>query len=67
MGLPPGYRLDHGTRRDRVRLLGNGVCPPVMEAVVRTLIGPATSEAHDPGSADIGAGVGDQLHEQLFA
>lgn len=26
------------TRRDKVKLMGNGVCPPVMEAVVRSLI-----------------------------
>ena len=25
MGLPEGFRLNHGTRRDRIRLLGNGV------------------------------------------
>ena len=29
--------LPIGTRRDRIRLTGNGVCPPVMEAVVRSL------------------------------
>lgn len=29
--------LPHGSRRDRVKLLGNGVCAPVMEAAVRTL------------------------------
>ena len=27
-------RLDRGTRRDRIKLLGNAVCPPVMEAIV---------------------------------
>lgn len=37
MGLSNDYKLPTGTRRDRVRLLGNGVCPPVMEAVVRSL------------------------------
>jgi DNA (cytosine-5)-methyltransferase 1 len=26
------------TRRDRVKLMGNGVCPPVMENIVRSLI-----------------------------
>jgi DNA (cytosine-5)-methyltransferase 1 len=31
-----GY-LGHGSRRDRIKLLGNGVCPPVMTAVVRSL------------------------------
>ncbi len=30
--------LKHGTRRDKVRLLGNGVCAPVMERVVASLI-----------------------------
>ena len=38
MGLPARFKLDHGTRRDRIKLLGNGVCPPVMKAVVRTLV-----------------------------
>lgn len=40
MGFDPGFILDKGSRRDRVRLLGNGVCPPVMEAIVRSLSGP---------------------------
>ena len=38
MGVPDDFRLTFGTRRDRIRLLGNGVCPPVMAAVVRTLL-----------------------------
>jgi len=37
MGFDRSFALNHGSRRDKVRLLGNGVCPPVMEAVVRTL------------------------------
>lgn len=37
MGFDETYRMDVGTRRDRVRLLGNGVCPPVMERVVNAL------------------------------
>lgn len=37
MGFPASFRLDHGTRRDKIRLLGNGVCPPVMRAIVRTI------------------------------
>ncbi|MEI6158542.1 MAG: DNA cytosine methyltransferase [Roseococcus sp.] len=38
MGFSRGYSLDGvGSRRDRVRLLGNGVAPPVMEAIVRQL------------------------------
>lgn len=37
MGLSENYSLSHGTRRDKIRLLGNGVCPPVMEQLVRQL------------------------------
>jgi DNA (cytosine-5)-methyltransferase 1 len=37
MGFGAGYVLPFGSRRDQIRLLGNGVCPPVMEAVVRSL------------------------------
>ena len=37
MGFGTDFDLSKGTRRDRVRLLGNGVCPPVMESVVRCL------------------------------
>jgi len=37
MGFEEDFELPIGTRRDRIRLLGNGVCPPVMEVVVRAL------------------------------
>ena len=37
MGFKENFKLPARTRRDRIRLLGNAVCPPVMEAVVRTL------------------------------
>ncbi|GEO82618.1 DNA cytosine methyltransferase [Pararhodospirillum oryzae] len=37
MGFDDGYVLPHGSRRDRIRLLGNGVCPPVMEAIIRSM------------------------------
>ena len=38
MGHENDFQLPVGTRRDRIKLLGNGVCPPVMESVVRSLI-----------------------------
>ena len=38
MGFGEDFKLPVGTRRDRIRLLGNGVCPPVMTAVVNSLI-----------------------------
>ncbi len=37
MGFPKSYIFRHGSRRDRIKMLGNGVCPPVMKAVVQTL------------------------------
>lgn len=37
MGFEEDYRLEHGTRRDKIRLLGNGVCPPVMREIVYAL------------------------------
>jgi C-5 cytosine-specific DNA methylase len=37
MGFQAGYELNCGTRRDRIKFLGNAVCPPVMEAVVRSI------------------------------
>jgi DNA (cytosine-5)-methyltransferase 1 len=37
MGFPDDYKLEHGARRDKIRLLGNAVCPPVMEAIIRKL------------------------------
>lgn len=37
MGLPPEFSFADVSRRDQVKILGNGVCGPVMEAVVRTL------------------------------
>lgn len=42
-----GYtgKLEYGCRRDRIMLLGNGVCPPVMTAVVSSLTTSATIAA----------------------
>jgi DNA (cytosine-5)-methyltransferase 1 len=37
MGMPRRYKLRYGTRRDRIRMMGNAVCAPVMRAVVHTL------------------------------
>jgi DNA (cytosine-5)-methyltransferase 1 len=37
MGLNRTYRLEFGSRRDKIQLLGNGVCPPVMREVIRAL------------------------------
>jgi DNA (cytosine-5)-methyltransferase 1 len=42
MGLERHHQLERGSRRDRIQLLGNGVCSPVMKAVVSTLCGLST-------------------------
>lgn len=50
MGFGGGYDLSGiGQRRDRIRLLGNGVAPPVMRAIVSAL----TADVSDiPGDVD---------------
>ena len=45
MGFNEDLVLKRGTRRDRIMLLGNGVCPPVMEAAVKALVGREHSDA----------------------
>lgn len=65
MGIPASYLMNRGTRRERVKLLGNGVCPPVMEAVVRSLTS-ASRDPHDPRAGDVRGRVGDELHEELL-
>ncbi len=40
MGFDEDFALPTGSRRDRIRLLGNAVCPPVMQAVVESLVVP---------------------------
>jgi DNA (cytosine-5)-methyltransferase 1 len=40
MGFKKDFLLEHGTRRDKIRLLGNGVCPPVMESIVEQITVP---------------------------
>ena len=73
MGFKDDLILHRGSRRDRVMLLGNAVCPPVMEAVVRALVGRealdsdadfpggragAPGQASGLGDADAGSGDG---------
>ncbi len=37
MGMPSKMKLEAGTRRDRIKMIGNAVCPPVMKSVVSRL------------------------------
>ena len=39
MGFGDHLILERGNRRNRIMILGNGVCPPVMGTVVKTLVG----------------------------
>lgn len=39
MGME-GMSFPHGSRRDRIKMIGNAVCPPVMRAVVGSLTAP---------------------------
>jgi DNA (cytosine-5)-methyltransferase 1 len=45
MGIGDAYQMQHGTRRDRICILGNGVAAPVMQAVVGTLTGSIAAAA----------------------
>lgn len=38
MGLPKQHKFNHGTRRDKVRLCGNGICAPVMRDAIKSII-----------------------------
>lgn len=58
MGFRDDLTLRRGSRRDRIKLLGNGVCPPVMEAVVTELVGRESLEsAVGSGNADRPGGI----------
>jgi DNA (cytosine-5)-methyltransferase 1 len=37
MGMPSKMKLESGTRRERIKMIGNAVCPPVMCSVIRML------------------------------
>ena len=39
MGMPLKMKLEVGTRRDRIKMIGNAVCPPVMKRVIKSLVG----------------------------
>ena len=41
MGFDNKFKLPVGSRRDHIKLLGNAVCPPVMEQIVRSLAYPS--------------------------
>lgn len=38
MGFPDTFVMNHGNRRDKIHLLGNAVCPPVMKTIIEKLV-----------------------------
>lgn len=38
MGFPDSYTFPNVTRRDKVKLMGNAVCSPVMEEIVKSIV-----------------------------
>jgi DNA (cytosine-5)-methyltransferase 1 len=47
MGFHETFKLERGNRRNKIHLLGNAVCPPVIEAILETLIGKELLEASE--------------------
>ena len=39
MGFPDSHYFQHGARRDKIRMIGNAVYPPVMQAIIQSLVG----------------------------
>lgn len=44
MGFPNNFRINHGTRRDRIHMLGNAVCPPLIKAILEQMLGLTNKE-----------------------
>jgi DNA (cytosine-5)-methyltransferase 1 len=38
MGMPLKMKFQTGSRRERIKLIGNAVCPPVMKSVIKTIV-----------------------------
>jgi len=39
MSMPQRFRIRHGTRREKIHMIGNAVCPTVMRRVIRSIVG----------------------------
>jgi DNA (cytosine-5)-methyltransferase 1 len=37
MGFPDNHQFRYGSRRDKIMMIGNAVCPPVMQAIITSL------------------------------
>jgi DNA (cytosine-5)-methyltransferase 1 len=44
MSMPEEFKIQHGIRRDKIKMIGNAVCPKVMERVVKFLVSRDSNE-----------------------
>jgi len=44
MSMPAEFKIEHGCRRDKIKMIGNAVCPKVMERVVKCLVSKNNNE-----------------------
>ena len=51
MGFPKTYKLSFGTRREKLKLLGNAVSPPVMKAIIHELLCPPLNRKREYAKA----------------
>jgi DNA (cytosine-5)-methyltransferase 1 len=52
MGFGDAYRIERGGRRDKIKVLGNAVAPPVMTAIIQSLCGDALLPTQVPPRLD---------------
>jgi site-specific DNA-cytosine methylase len=45
MGFGEHYRVERGARRDKIKILGNAVSPPVMRSIVQDLCWEAVKQS----------------------
>ncbi len=63
MGFPRSHQWPDVSRRDRIKLIGNAVCPPVMCAIIRHLT--KTPSAHPAQLKGLSDGKGEHPHRLI--
>lgn len=38
MSMPKMFKIEHGIRREKIKMIGNAVCPEVMKSVLKSLL-----------------------------
>lgn len=49
MGFPSDYKLNQGTRRDKIHMLGNAICPPLVNSIIEQMLGLEAPMRENPG------------------